>query len=365
MEIQKPSNLFHITVGATPSTSKGVSLERELQLLKTALLYGDKVKLCSLSSSFLITLIHFDKVSDEELMRMGMVINPQFEQTVQIYENLKRKKNRSKQELLAVLKGQKVLKAAKENGQRIFEAQAKQAGLQHLAKVFDAGLIEIQMFDGHDTEALAKQYFEVVSQAVLSGNTYPLFDNTTGNLVSIAVKDGKIQPSNIAINRAKQVSLSADLLNRLPRFDSVPFDEVLDIRKELDKPLQRFRSAIIKFSRDIESASWDKDFLIEADQIFIEHVQPAILDIEEACRANKFLSSLLPNLVDKPLLVATSALGIVLAGASQSPEIIAAGFALGGVAVGLRTVQEWQKKNQEIKRNHLYFYYKASKLTTN
>ena len=35
----------------------------------------------------------------------------------------------------------------------------------------------------------------------------------------------------------------------------------------LAKPLQNFRAALIKFSKGIESASWDQDFARSADEV--------------------------------------------------------------------------------------------------
>jgi hypothetical protein len=93
----------------------------------------------------------------------------------------------------------------------------------------------------------------------LSGHTYPLFDDSAGQLVNTAIKEGKLVPLNTSASRAKQVGLSSNLLNRLPSFYNASVDEIVDIRKELDKPLVHFRSAIIKFSKEIESSSWERD----------------------------------------------------------------------------------------------------------
>ncbi len=62
---------------------------------------------------------------------------------------------------------------------------------------------------------------------------------------------------------------------------SLENDLRLDIRQELERPLTRFRSAMIKFSSEIKSASWDLDFVSDADQVFRREVAPTILDIEE------------------------------------------------------------------------------------
>ena len=56
-EADKGSRLyrtFHITIGSAPA--HGLSLEGDLRLVKSALLYADQVKLCSLLSSLMVTM---------------------------------------------------------------------------------------------------------------------------------------------------------------------------------------------------------------------------------------------------------------------------------------------------------------------
>jgi hypothetical protein len=147
-------------------------------------------------------------------------------------------------------------------------------------------------------------------------------------------------------------------------FDMVTMDEVIDIRRELERPLVRFRSGIIKFSRDIQNSPWEKDFPLKAEEVFREHVEPAIMDLEDACQSNKFLLKLIPKLGTTG--VATpSVIGLLVAEASHLPGIIAAGLGLSATVATIEAYKEWRKENQQIEGNQLYFYYKASKLLSN
>ena len=49
---------FHVTVGASPSTTDGggISLHNELALVKAALLYGDQAALCSPICTLLLSM---------------------------------------------------------------------------------------------------------------------------------------------------------------------------------------------------------------------------------------------------------------------------------------------------------------------
>lgn len=354
---------FHITVATTPQSTGNLSLESELRLLKTALLYADKVKFCSITSSMLLMMLQVGEIPLEELVNIYATHNSQWLVQLEKYKTLKAKKRLAKNEIINIRKFEALVKKSRQKMYDTMQEQAESSGLGHLIEPYKAGILEIKMFQDVG-DNLINEYFGEISDAVISGSTYPIFDDLTGNLINEAIKEGKIQPHDISITQARQVGLSTNLLQRLPLFDDAKMDEILDIRKELDQPLIKFRSAIIKFSREIQSASWDTDFPIEAEQVFIEHIKPTILEIEELCRANTFLKSFLPAFVDKPALpLTTSLLGILLANATNLPEIVSTGLGiLGGTTVtGLRSYQTFKEKMKGIEGNHLYFYYRASK----
>ena len=71
----------------------------------------------------------------------------------------------------------------------------------------------------------------------------------------------------------------ANLFDRLPVFD-IKMDELLDLRAELQRPLINFRAEMINLSRDIENASWDKDFSSDVQDVYQAKVEPTLLELE-------------------------------------------------------------------------------------
>jgi hypothetical protein len=167
------------------------------------------------------------------------------------------------------------------------------------------------------------------------------------------------------IDRGKQTELARYLLERLPLFEKASVAEILGIRKELDKPLARFRGAIINFSEDIKSTPWGRDFPPEADKIYLRDVKPALLDMEEAIQSNKFLTTLIKKLAEKPATLPTGSLfSIAISQFSSLPKELAASLGIGLASASLiyEAYDEWARKNQAIEQNKLYFYYGAGKL---
>ncbi len=271
--------LFHITVATTPEDFEESGLRQEFRLLKAALLYADKVKFCSPSSSMLNTLMSLGTLKSEEFLQFYAIQTgkPEIVEAIQAYKILrkKRKSNLYRQHLGAYTQLEKVLRQYEVDSRRFFEGLADKAGIDELTLAVESQLVELHPFSfTNDDDLFVKEYFDVIKDAVTSGQTYPLFDDLTGDLIRSAIKEGKINLSDELIHRAKHIGLSSDLFQRLPLFDNAPIDEVIDIRKELDKPLVGFRSAVMRFSREVENAPWGEDFPLEAERVFREHVEP-------------------------------------------------------------------------------------------
>jgi hypothetical protein len=362
------SDLLHITVGAAPQ--KDLNLAHEIRLLKAGLLYADKVKLCSLSSAMAVALPSLCILPDNEILELTLhaakALNQQPE-TVEViiekFQQVQKKKYHTRQELIFLQNLEKQFDKTRQEFGKVVEKLLKDANAEGLFSAIQSGLVEIQSFD-FEKDTAVEQYISAISDAVLSGETYPLLDDFTGNLIRLAIKEGKIIPIGTTITKAKQTGLSSGLFEKLPLFDEATVGEIIEIRKELDKPLTRFRSAIIGFSRQIEHEPWAVEFPHEVEQVFIEYVEPAVLEINEAYKSNKLIINLIKKFIDKPLVLpSTSAIGLLLSQTSNVPSVITQSLSLvaGSALIGLDAVQDWRNKNAEIEKNQLYFYYKAKK----
>lgn len=166
------------------------------------------------------------------------------------------------------------------------------------------------------------------------------------------------------VARAKHVGLATKIIEKLPLFEYASIDEILDIRNELEKPLVRFRAGVLKFSSDIKNSSWDKDFIIDVENIMIKEVEPAILEIEESIKQNQYLSMLVKRMTTKPVAGITGgALGFGISSLTQFSELYAPviGLLSGTAFTAYDVYKEWQKNNIGIEKNCMFFYYKVGK----
>lgn len=382
---------FHITVGTSLEPGKKIDIEHELGLLKAALLYADKVKLCSLGTSLIVPLAQIkDLTKNEKIEVAGMMFQAfaessedesirQMSSTIpMLVEMQKRRKVKGeiKQRVtpdvyLAIHKLDKAFQqfiggmdSAVDSGINNITGGIR---LNELETALKSDLIELESIDSN-SDHVVEDFFNIVTNAINSDQTYPLFDSPTSNFVSLAIKEGRIEVPDISVARSRGVGLSADLLSRLPLFDVASVDEIIDIRQELGEPLVRFRSAMIEFSDEIKSSAWDKDFPLECESIFLKRVEPAILDIEEAVKANRRLHVYLETFVNEKGFITASSLGLLLASANNLVDTASQFIPMALVpatTIVVKSEMEHRNKAQEIEQNQLYFYYKSGELLRN
>jgi hypothetical protein len=102
---------------------------------------------------------------------------------------------------------------------------------------------------GAEHDEWMMEYVGVIANSVSDASTYPLFDELMSRLIGSGIRAGFFTVSESGTIRGKEAGLAAELFKRLPLFEEASIDEILDIRRELERPLVRFRSAMIGFSK--------------------------------------------------------------------------------------------------------------------
>jgi hypothetical protein len=379
---------FHITIGTV--STKALDIETDLHMLRAALLYADKVKLCSYDTSHIFSIFvqakslshYFDWVERVILPTYDDQERPKQLEKINGYRGLLRKKHLTGNEYLVLSAAKKQFAQYQSDLKTRYPAITQEADLRGVEKAVKRRLLEFHTFESASEESLAAKHFareptifgadvleeflNIVSKAIADGNTYPLFDGTTGLLVRNGIEEGRMSASPVRVGQAKHSALAANYLERLPVFDEISVDEILDIRKDLNPYLARFRSGISTYATKLLSASWDKHFPFEADEIFIREVAPAILEIEDKVKSSNYLVTMIVRkTADAKSLVSGSALSFFVERFDLLPKLASIGL---GLAVPLAIAifdafKARQKEKQEIEKHNLYFYYRAKTST--
>lgn len=326
---------LHITVAAAPSPDFGNPriLDHDLRLIKASVLYADRVKLCSMAawmvtSFYLIGNLPFNDAQQvETIISISAAIapnNPDIAKTLPQLQNigklfsrnpitLTRKEREKKSEF------KKVLRGIWSNLQNTFNNGVGNVGFSEIELAAKEGILEIHPFSNTvGTDELTHEYLAVVQDMLSSSLTHPMLDEQTSNIVRLALEEGKMTTGNRSVKNSKQIGLVADLFDRLPVFD-IKMDELLDLRSELQKPLIHFRAKMLNLSKNIETASWDKDFEYDVQDTVQTEIEPALSEIEDKLKSNEFKEFWSRKIVERSGSLATGYGSSFAFGAAISP----------------------------------------------
>ncbi|MDP9237987.1 MAG: hypothetical protein M3P30_11435 [Chloroflexota bacterium] len=294
--------------------------------------------------------------------------DPAAARAFELLDELKHRRRRSKAELLLLRQLQEQVDRSWSGIQATIFKIAQQAGLDGVIDALNTGLVELDVYPS-ETDAAVKSFFKSVSDAVLSPRTYPLFDEQTGSFVASAMREGIISPTEADRMQAKVASFASEVLQRLPLFEQASIEEILAIRHELEHALVRFRSAIIAYSRLIANPAWEPAFAAEAELVFREEVETAVLEIEEQVASNTVIRTVMRKATSPTILVvpgATSVLGVIVSTAADFSHALgtAAGFAAGAALFATAVADEFRTDRNTLERHKLYFYYGARRELT-
>src|SRR5215217_2349307 len=388
------SRPLHFTIGTglgLHPTVEQLSLENDLLLVKAGLLYADRVRLCSIGSALALDFVKLMGASHaqqldflEKYFAELAPTNPEAAATMRefipLYRDLRqrRKGTLTKPQIQTKFEIQANLKRAWANFEDGIGEFLRVAGAEGIVEAVDTGLLDVHRFEAGGAERMGGlepedqdrrseefiedlfwEFLDLIGEAVADGETNPLFDQMSGDLLRTGVEAGVVSPSESGIARGRHSGLSSDLLHRLPLFEKATVQDILDIRRELEKPLIRFRGAVVEMSENIRSAAWDEDFPSDADMAFRKVVEPAILEIEEAVQDNGSLSSLLLKGVRPGDWV--TGFGVMLSTLAGLPDVasvlLGSGTTAGMTARG--AYKEWREERKNIESNHMFFYYET------
>lgn len=388
------SRELHFTIGTAGSLEDSLerpSLTTDLLLVKAGLLYADRVRLCSIGSSLGARLLTLSDATREEKLRwLERFFKNQSAawpgatggglDMVRRYRQLLRKQSMKQLRPPERLEIRHVRNAL--NGVwREYEVQmgefARSAGAQSIVEARDSGLLDLHQFGTGRLEMLTEvtpddatrkqelfdeltlEFFDLIAEATANGSTYPLFDAISGDLLRAGVDLGVVAPSESSVARGRHSGLASELMGRLPLFENATVKEILDIRRELENPLVRFRGAVIGFSEEIRAAAWDSDFASDADMVFRKEVEPAVLELEEDVKSNGDLNELALRTF-RPGDAAVG-LGVMFTSLTHLPAVaaVALGSGVAAAMTGRRAYEEWREDRKNMERNQMYFYYRS------
>lgn len=371
---------FDFTIAIVPNNT---SLEREMNYIKSALLYADKVTLIS-------PLVYmFNRLTDKsnglsektairlikQILPLAKLNNARFyEESYPVIEEFSNIINSKRYKSIPYVKKIEIQKQLRNFTAQICEGMISFVGEKHgseLQTLIDEGQVKIEKFDHSlgDLDLCVKDYCTLLTKSVQS--SYPLFDTQSNDLMKAAVDSKVVNLSSVDRQKITHAGLADNYIQKLPSFSEASIGELIDIKRELSKPLVRFRGKMLEYSESIQSMPWDVDFENECDILYSKEVVPALLEIEESTKDGSFIKNVGRKfLTDEGvwkstggLVVSIAASGVISAfndAISSDTAMLTTGGAYAITKIA-SAYEEYKVNKNEIERKDMYFYYKAGK----
>lgn len=189
---------------------------------------------------------------------------------------------------------------------------------------------------------------------------FPLLDGDITDLVRALERDAGLDPSDVAMSRGNEARAASEFMGFLPNFVNLPIDEVVDLRDELRDPLPRFRAAVSDLSSRFTNRPIDAEVAYEIEDAWRTQVHPSLVDIRESFAEHGLLREAASVAAGDPRRLMAEAGAVFAAGFTGAVSISAlmtAGLAAGiPVAdVVMRAAQQSTSSRKGIRRSEFYF----------
>lgn len=364
--------------GITSTSALVENFERELKLIKAAVLYADSVEVQSFALETLTSLLTLrdaleknmsvDRSVLEALPRVALIFcdGAVVDSIIKKCKYLKKRKRFKKKE-------QHELRSTVE---RVVY------GLTDIFDTIDFGelsslnssefIVLREPVNSVNLNYLADKYLKSVLLAISDPAAFPYIDP---KLADILFPNAELEGlgGGALVKRMRHTGLANSVLFTLPVISVGSIKAVLNLRNELSPYIEPFRVKIAEISADIESTPWEPDFAPEIDDKIRFEVLPAVREIHRAFAESSYVRSLYKRLaLDPPAISRAGYLATVGGGAvdmlamggglSNSAGLVSAVSACLSVgASSAVALNDFLEEKRILRQRDFYFLYAASR----
>jgi hypothetical protein len=285
-------------VTAPSSGASGVSLARDVELVKAAALYADQIELVSIGAVMIAgaaqlagggpqaLLALMASLDDDTLCHLGggkdMPAN--WRQVLAVLSRPDASLPPETAELARALRAS--MAEAQEGLAGTVEKMLVDGGAAELLPAIGSGLVTLSASGftddtAADTDAVMENWLALLRGLLVDKHTRLVLDDQLGSLAASLIREGHVDAHRLTLRHAGEAAVGSGLAARLPAFPGAPLSEILDLRSDLAGPLGRYRAATARLSAKVTTGPFDKDLPAELDDLWTTDVQPALDEMDE------------------------------------------------------------------------------------
>lgn len=389
----KPTMVKVAVVTSPASSDSNVNLARDVRLAKAAVLYADEVELISPGTEMIASLVQLAVAGPDAVVELLSELDESTltylnggravpKSVIENFRLLMAMDDESLETLgsltgndfteLRALAGDArtqvdgVVTQLRETAQRMFE----DSGASELAVAIEEGLVTVRpiMATAGSTRSsdLTEAYAKCLKELIADPRSALLMDEMMGSLARAMIDEGVATPSSVATRRSSEALLGGGFLIRLPALNVAPMNELLDLRRDLDGSLTRYRSGVANLTARLSTGPFDAEAEEAVDHIFGAVVVPAVDEIREEMSAHGLVRDIARHWATDARSVALATIGPVLAGGVvQAADLTQAVVALPVIgSVGQAAINaglERSRQRRDAQRREFFYLYELDR----
>jgi hypothetical protein len=343
------------------SPNNDLSLDKEIRLLKSALLYSDSITLISPGLTTALYLLRLSSLSEKEKIAYlnGLsTVDPtlqadDIENAIKIRNILTRKKGKTKEEILKLEYIKQRLKSIDKYFEQWGQDVFIKSGLPEFYHLIENGTIKPKHLDVNETEkSIAIQILDETIDTISKKGVYPIFDNLVEQMASIYLKENKTDHDITNIN---EIFVGKEFLLKLPNIDTLTFADILTAKQELKTELDRFKNLINNYSLEIDGLSFDEQNRTLIEKKYQYDFLPQVKELQEKIDANKFYKHLMRDIGENFTKYS------ICLGVTGTEDIMKLALGAGGMTIAegiYKGLNSSKQTDKEAKKSSVYFYHK-------
>lgn len=369
-------------VTAPSSDASGVSLARDVELVKASALYADEIELVSVGAVMIAGAAQLAGGGDQALLALMASLDDDTLRHLgggkdmpanwrDVLALLSRPEAMRHPEVAELARGLRASMAEAQAGLAgTVEQMLVDSGAEELLPAIGSGLVTLSASGftdetAADTDAVMENWLALLRALLVDTKTRLLLDDQVGSLAASLIREGHVEPHRLTMRHAGQAAVGSGLVARLPAFPDAPLDEILDLRGDLAAPLGRYRSAVVRLSDRLQAGPFDKDLSGEIDDLWGTDVQPALDQIGDGLHDHGLVREIARSARQdvKTLIAEGSFLYVGLSGLSSVNEWISATVGLAGATLGATATGAHRASaaRKDLKGNDLFYLYEVDR----
>lgn len=355
-----------ITVGVAPKTrpSGQPSLENELRLLRSALLYADHVDLVAPSAAWMNDFRPLRDVDLSDIWKAVISMPDPILRRLGVQEVSPFKFREGMRKLQARPIGDPDRAEAMRLWQDAIPRLMKQADevfdsheSTEIDAAIDASVVKL-ISDGtqfEDPEGLQEAWFcEQILRALANPNSHVLLDEVAAEILRGSKHPGEGLPS-VANSRSRHAAVGAGLIEKLPAFPDAPMSQVLEAREELSEGRARYRNSTKRLADMLQSSALDETLPSEIDELWNDDVRPSLVELRRTVSATRVAFESGKSVASEGYRLPTVA--VVVANIASFASMVPSELALGATLAQVATIGAAQafKARATVRKHDLVY----------